>query len=161
MNTNREELRAPLQRFLGCFLATRMLEAIWVVIVLSIALSVEHNLETANPDRWKYWTLSSYADAGLAVLAWYYFGFAYIVVSLIASLAAWQYWKSMSARVYGALNLIVFCVHSGAVIAVVFKGHLSPAIWGVWAATVLYNAVVASVVWRLLFIRSAKRIRSE
>jgi hypothetical protein len=159
MVANGQVTSVPLRRFASCFLSTRVLEAIWIVITLAVGLSIEHLSDSPSVGQWRYWTTSSLAYAGIVVLAWYYLGFGYIVVSSLVSFIAWRFWKGLSGRKYGALNLLVFCVHSTAVILIVFHGHLSPAIWGVWMATVLYNATAPYMVWRHSFLHSTTRLR--
>jgi len=144
----------PFRSFALCFLSTRVLEAIWIVVAVAVALVLEHTSDSAVADPWKYWTGSNTAYAGLVVIVWYYLGFAYILISGAVLFSAWRYWKVRSARRYGTLNVVVFCVHSIAVIVLVFHGTLSPAIWWVWVSTVLYNVVVPSSLWRLLVSNS-------
>jgi hypothetical protein len=143
---------APLRRFATCFLVTRLLEASWIIVVLSAALALEHASNSPAPDRWKNWTVLGTGYVGLIAIAWYYLGFGYILVSAIANCVARYTWTGLSGGRYAALNVGVFCVHSVLVIVLVFSGQLTLAIWTAWFATVLYNALVPIWLWRLLVL---------
>jgi hypothetical protein len=150
----------PLRRFAGCFVSTRVLEAIWIVITLNIALWIEQ-LWNGPPivDRWEHWTIFNMGFAGIVVLTWYYLALGYILVSGLVSFAAWRYWKNLSGPKYGALNLVVFCAHSTAAIILLLASHgqLTAALCAVWLAVVLYNATVPPIIWRYTCVAKEAR----
>ena len=137
-------------RFLACVVLTRLLEAAWGGMVLSAGLLLENAAEPSIVDKWKYWTFLDSAETTGMVIVWYYLGFGYLIVNAVALFVAKYKWPDLTARRYAALNVAVFVVHSALVMILVF--HASPTLpfWFAWTAMILFNGVVAQMLWRRL-----------
>lgn len=146
--SGREQLLTPLRAFASCFLVTRLLEAAWIIVVLALALAVEHGSSSPEADRWKYWSVLGTIHASFAAVVWYYLGLSYILVSAAAHFVARHAWIGLSARRYAALNVGILFAHSVLVIASVFRGQLTLALWTAWSAAILYNVLVPARLWR-------------
>ena len=141
------KITVPPRRFWFCFLATRLLEAICLVVSFSIESFFEGTVDPLTTSPFAYWTPSTLGQFWGIIVATYYVAFGYIAVSFFASVAAWRYWQSLSARRYRLLNLTVFTFHSLAVL--LLAGTAGLGLWCIWAAMVSYNATMPYVFWRI------------
>lgn len=150
--------RMPAQRFTTYFLSIRALEVACVITAVIVSLYLENASDSTVVDKWKYWTVSNAAAAGMAVAVWYYVGFGYFFVSGLSAFLSWRYARILSPLKYAVVNLATFLVHSVTIITIVFHGKLTLAFWGAWLATVFYNVIVPIKLWGV-FLNPVKSVR--
>lgn len=143
-------------RFVTCFALTRLLEAAWIMVILSAALSAEYATEPAAVENWKYWTSPDFWEGGMIVLAWYYIGFGYLIISAVVLCLARYIRPVLSALAYAALNAGVYALHAAAVVVFIFHGRLTPPFWVTWMATILFDAVMPAAIWQRLCMSTSR-----
>jgi phosphatidylserine synthase len=122
-----------------------------------LASTMEHATARGIPGTWIYWTIANAAYSGGLIIAWYYVGFQYFLISCVLLLIGWRYWIGQSDRRYAVGNLVVFLSHSAAVILIVFHAVLTPTFLTLWILAALYNFAVPTWIWRVVISSSQEK----
>jgi hypothetical protein len=128
------------------FLAIRAVEFAWILLVFVTIGALVHFISRPVGETWG---LRDAVYAGVVMLAWYYLGFQYLLVSALVIMAGWLTGRLKTLRGFVLFNLLTFVGHSLVVMLVILPGKISPTLSATWLFAVIFNCGVPILISNL------------
>jgi len=126
------------------FFVVRALEFAWMLVAFVIASGLVHLVGHPVGETW---SLVGAVYGGAVMLAWYYIGFQYLLVSALVTLLGLLLGLLKTTRGLVFANLLTFVVHSLFVVFIILPGQIAFSIWAMWASVIVFDCAVPALIY--------------
>ncbi len=128
------------------FVTIRALEFAWILLIFVIAGAVAHFVIRPVGETW---ALGDSMYAGVIMLAWYYVGFQYLLISAVVMMTGWFTGLLKTPRSFVLFNVLSFFAHSLIVMLVILPGKVPSDLWITWLFAVIFNGAIPALIFRI------------
>ena len=128
------------------FIIVRALEFAWILTIFVCVSAVSHFLFRPVGE---IWGLGEALYASVIMLAWYYIGFQYLLISAVVMVTGWLTGFVKTPFRFALFNVLSFVLHSLIVMLVLLPGKVPSVLWVTWLFTIVFDAAISAFIVNL------------
>lgn len=141
------DARIGFRRFLSFVLLARLMEALLIVIVSVLSSTVEATLASSGVVVGS--SIAGAAFYGAMIVVWYYFGFQYLLCSVVGMSLVWRVWSRSAFRLT-VTGCAIFLAHSMIINFWVLPGAWTARLIFVWVSMLGFNLFGAYALYKAM-----------